>query len=63
MLLRVCCESVIDIRDRFLFKVTRTIEGQSSVTLIFILPNTGGGSGSPVFGFKSLLLFVTLLSH
>ena len=37
-------KSVIDVRDRFLFKVTRTIEGQSSVTLIFILPNTGGGS-------------------
>ena len=63
VLLHVRCESVIDVYDRFLFKVTRTIEGQPSVSLIFIPPYTGDGSRSLVFGFQSLLLFVTLLSH
>ena len=49
-------KSVIDVPNWFLFKVTRTIEGQSSVTLIFNPTKYWGKINQGlVFGFKSLL--------
>ena len=54
------CHIMIEIDNVTTFvKVTKimTSEKDHLCYLTFILPNTGGGSGSPVFGYKSFSSF------